>query len=115
MAEAEGKGFHEEVCASSVLDKKRLPNNGKLGNVQPHPPKQPMMRGSAAMKACTAHDREVAGSNPAPASPSLCCPECGSKRLYKDGRRYLKDGSTINDGYAETAASDSASLRRTVK
>jgi integrase len=23
------------------------------------------------------------------------CPECGSQRLYKDGRRYLRDGSSI--------------------
>jgi len=23
------------------------------------------------------------------------CPQCGSKRLYKDGLRYLKDGSTV--------------------
>lgn len=37
---SEGKGFHEEFGASSVLDKKRL-NNGKLDSrgVQPHPPK----------------------------------------------------------------------------
>jgi len=25
----------------------------------------------------------------------LCCPECGSKLLYKDGLRYLSDGSTV--------------------
>jgi len=64
MVEAEGKaGFHSEDCASSrILDKKRLSNNGKLGTVQPHPPKQ------------------------------LRCPECGSERLYKDGLRYTKQG-----------------------
>jgi len=66
MAEAEGKGFHEEDCASSILDKKRL-NNGKLGTAQPHPPKQPRLQ----------------------------CPECSSKKIWKDGLRYLKDGSTI--------------------
>ncbi|MEM3360659.1 MAG: tyrosine-type recombinase/integrase [Candidatus Bathyarchaeia archaeon] len=25
----------------------------------------------------------------------LCCPECSSKRLYKDGLRYLADGCTV--------------------
>ncbi|MEM3694998.1 MAG: tyrosine-type recombinase/integrase [Candidatus Bathyarchaeia archaeon] len=25
----------------------------------------------------------------------LCCPECGSQLLYKDGLRYLSDGSTV--------------------
>ncbi|MGB9693569.1 MAG: IS1/IS1595 family N-terminal zinc-binding domain-containing protein, partial [Fervidobacterium sp.] len=25
----------------------------------------------------------------------LCCPECGSKLLYKDGLRYLSDGSQV--------------------
>jgi hypothetical protein len=24
-----------------------------------------------------------------------CCPQCGSKSLYKDGLRYLKDGDTV--------------------
>lgn len=63
---AEGKDFHEEDCASeSKLDK--AVKNGKLGNAQTHPPKQPQLR----------------------------CSECGSKRLYKDGLRYLKDGSII--------------------
>ncbi|RJS68580.1 site-specific integrase [Candidatus Bathyarchaeota archaeon] len=67
MAEAEGKGFHKQHdCASSILDEKRL-NNGKLDHVQPHPPKQPQLR----------------------------CPECGSKKIWRDGLRYLKDGSTI--------------------
>ncbi|MDI6848033.1 MAG: hypothetical protein QMD23_07935, partial [Candidatus Bathyarchaeia archaeon] len=61
-------GFHREAnCASSrILDEKRLPNNGKLG----------------------LHD-------PAAQPPKLPCPECGSERLYKDGLRYLKDGSTV--------------------
>jgi len=27
--------------------------------------------------------------------PTLSCPECGSTSLYKDGLRYLKDGTTI--------------------
>ena len=61
----EGKGFHSEDCASSrILDEKRLSNNGKLGLHDPaaQPPKQ------------------------------LRCPECGSKRLYKDGLRYTKQG-----------------------
>ena len=66
---AEGKaGFQSEDCASSrILGKKRL-NNGKLGLHDPaaQPPKQPQLR----------------------------CPECGSQRLYRDGLRYLKDGST---------------------
>ena len=30
-----------------------------------------------------------------PRQPQPKCPECGSKRLYKDGLRYLKDGSTV--------------------
>ncbi|MDI6847764.1 MAG: tyrosine-type recombinase/integrase [Candidatus Bathyarchaeia archaeon] len=65
---SEGKaGFHSEDCASPrILDEKRLSNNGKLG----------------------LHD-------PAAQSPKLTCPECGSKRLFKDGLRYLKDGSTV--------------------
>ncbi|MGC8999178.1 MAG: IS1/IS1595 family N-terminal zinc-binding domain-containing protein, partial [Candidatus Bathyarchaeia archaeon] len=25
----------------------------------------------------------------------LKCPQCGSKRLYRDGLRYLSDGSTV--------------------
>ena len=25
----------------------------------------------------------------------VCCPQCGSKSLYKDGLRYLNDGSTV--------------------
>jgi len=28
-------------------------------------------------------------------APALKCPECGSQRLYKDGFRYLKDGSQV--------------------
>jgi integrase len=30
-----------------------------------------------------------------PAQNGLRCPECGSERLYKDGIRYLTDGSTV--------------------
>lgn len=26
---------------------------------------------------------------------TVCCPQCGSKSLYKDGLRYLKDGDTV--------------------
>lgn len=26
---------------------------------------------------------------------TVCCPQCGSKSLYKDGLRYLKDSSTV--------------------
>ncbi|MGB9959378.1 MAG: IS1/IS1595 family N-terminal zinc-binding domain-containing protein [Candidatus Bathyarchaeales archaeon] len=26
---------------------------------------------------------------------SLRCPQCSSERLYKDGLRYLKDGSNV--------------------
>ena len=29
------------------------------------------------------------------AENGLCCPECGNTRLYKDGLRYLSDGSTV--------------------
>jgi len=29
------------------------------------------------------------------AKAKLCCPECGSERLYKDGLRYLKEGCTV--------------------
>ncbi|MEM1589910.1 MAG: hypothetical protein QXZ68_07725 [Candidatus Bathyarchaeia archaeon] len=29
------------------------------------------------------------------AQNGLCCPECSSKRLYKDGLRYLADGKTV--------------------
>ena len=75
-----------------------LKTNGKLGpsgrGPAAQPPKQPQVRGSAARKACTAHAREVAGSNPAPVTSLLTCPECGGKRLYRDGLRYLRDGST---------------------
>jgi len=47
----------------------------------------------------------------------LCCPQCGSRLLYKDGLRYLSDGSTIqrylcrNCGYrfSETRKSNIAS------
>jgi len=28
-------------------------------------------------------------------APRLRCPECGSQRLYKDGFRYLKDGTSV--------------------
>jgi len=31
----------------------------------------------------------------AEAKAELCCPECGSERLYKAGLRYLKDGSIV--------------------
>jgi len=67
MAEAEGKaGFHKERdCApESMLDEKRL-NNGKLANGQPHQ---------------------------SPKQPQLHCPECGSKRLYRDGLRRTRQG-----------------------
>lgn len=30
-----------------------------------------------------------------PRQPQPKCPECGSKRMYKDGLRHLKDGSTV--------------------
>lgn len=30
-----------------------------------------------------------------PQPQPISCPECGSTRLYKDGLRYLKDGSTV--------------------
>ncbi|MEM0057742.1 MAG: hypothetical protein QXG09_02570 [Candidatus Bathyarchaeia archaeon] len=29
------------------------------------------------------------------ANNGLCCPECSSKRLYKDGLRYLADGCAV--------------------
>lgn len=29
------------------------------------------------------------------ASAKVCCPECGSDRLWKDGQRYLADGETV--------------------
>jgi len=61
---AEGKGFHSEDAPLRVLDTKRL-NDGKLGSVQPHPPKQPR------------HQR---------------CPECGSSKIWKDGIRRTKYG-----------------------
>ena len=50
-----------------ILDKASLNPNGKLENKPPlaQPPKQPS------------------------------CPRCGSTRLYKDGLRYLKDGTTV--------------------
>jgi len=66
---AEGKaGFYEEDCASRILDEKRLSNNGKLGNVQPHQSLE---------------------------QPQLQCPECSSKRLYRAGLRYLKNGAIV--------------------
>jgi len=34
-------------------------------------------------------------TSPAPKQPQPRCPQCGSKRLYKDGLRYLRDGSTV--------------------
>jgi integrase len=30
-----------------------------------------------------------------PKQPKLTCPECGSKKLYRDGLRYLKDGTIV--------------------
>lgn len=35
------------------------------------------------------------GKRSAPKSSSVKCPECGSEKLYKDGLRYRKDGSTV--------------------
>jgi integrase/transcription elongation factor Elf1 len=60
-------GFHGG--ASEAHTRQSGLNGGKLDNqVQPHQP---------------------------PIQPSLSCPECGSKKLWKDGLRCLKDGGTV--------------------
>jgi len=97
-------GFHNRQDSPSGL------KNGKLGCLPPfrpaaQPPKQPQpnttsMRGSVVRNTSrNPHEVEVVGSNPTPASKNprsnspLTCPECGSISLYKDGIRYLNDGS----------------------
>jgi integrase len=59
-------GFHNHQD-SRILDKASINPKGKLDKHSPlaQPPKQ------------------------------LSCPECGSTRLYKDGLRYLADGTTV--------------------
>ena len=64
---AEGKaGFHNR----SILDRASLNTSRKLEN-ESSPLAQP------------------------PIQPFLVCPQCGSNRLYKDGLRYLSDGTSI--------------------
>jgi integrase/rubredoxin len=81
---AEGEaGFHNHQD-SSILDKASL-KNGKLDKHSPlaQPPKQPNTTTNLDPK----HGRSR--------SQILKCPECGSTRLYKDGLRYLSDGTTV--------------------
>ena len=77
----EGKaGFHDK----SILDEAGL-KDGKLDKQGPlaQPPKQP--------NTTRILDPRHARSN----SQVLKCPECGSTWLYKDGLRYLSDGTTV--------------------
>jgi len=73
------------------------------------------MRGSETRLTRRSHTPEDVGSNPTPASniklkpweqgtydrqgvsrgENLACPECHSQRLYRDGLRYLTDGTSI--------------------
>ena len=73
-------GFHD----NRILDKASPNSDRKLESKSPlaQPPKQSIT---------TRIQGHYTHSN----NPVLACPECGSSRLYKDGLRYLADGSTV--------------------
>jgi integrase len=77
-------GFHNRQDLR-ILDKASINPNGKLDKHCPlaQPPKQPNTTNIPNSR----HARSK--------SQVLKCPECGSGRLYKDGLRYLTDGTTV--------------------
>jgi len=79
MAEAEGGESRsptekQNTAPTACLAESGLNTNGELGCLT-----------------TKAQPRRLHKPQPQPIS----CPECGSTRLYKDGLRYLKDGSTV--------------------
>lgn len=96
MAEASGKGEEQNGCnkagpngssmngavKSAKSDGLPQPKEGTLQPSQPQKEPQPC-RSTFAVSAPEQNDTE------------LKCPECGSRQLYRDGLRYLADGSNI--------------------
>jgi integrase/DNA-directed RNA polymerase subunit M/transcription elongation factor TFIIS len=85
MAGAEGEkaDFHINAQKSRTRSSQSGLNNGKLG--LPNPAAQPLNR----LQPQTPKEKTE--------EPKILvkCPQCGSKCLYKDGLRYLGDGSSV--------------------
>jgi len=85
MAGAEGEkaDFHINAQKSRTRSSQSGLNNGKLGS--PNPAAQPLNRlQPQAPKEKTEEPKIL-----------VKCPQCGSKCLYKDGLRYLSDGTSV--------------------
>ncbi len=95
MVEAGGKAasakFHEQV----ILDKSSSNTDGKLAESRPatQPPMQP-----------SAEDSNPPRSDPTTASASPTCPQCSSTSVYRDGQRYLTDGSVVQRWFCRNCA-----------
>jgi len=86
----EKAGFHSGEVRASSLQKSGL-NKGKLGSEHAsspaaQSPKQPSPGNITDI---------IAPQDPRSNSQALTCPECGSSKLFKDGFRYLYDGTPI--------------------